>query len=154
MRQLIRSVYWLFCAIIILSRCQSAKIPTSAEIENLLIVTYTVSSEVKNGYGLNIMIENQSDYCIDFSPNYNMVINVSIEEKLIEASNMVIIIGDKPDILLPNGDPGSIDFFTVNPDLSDYKILKASDAKVVIFGHLCDDENFIIEKNIPFTIVP
>jgi len=154
MRQLVRSVCWLFITIIILSGCQSTEIPTSAEIANSLFVTYTVSKEVTNGYGLDIMIENKSDYCIDFSPNYNMVININIAEEWFQASNMVVVINDKPDILFPNGDPGSIDFFTVKPNLSDYKISKASDANVIISGHLCDDENFIIEKKIPFTIVP
>ena len=83
-----------------------------------------------------------------------MTINVNIDGKWIQASNMVIIVRDKPDILLPEGDPGSIDFLTIKPDLSDYKISKATDAYVLITGHLCDNENFIIEKEIPFTIVP
>jgi len=124
------------------------------DLANSLIVTYRNGSEIQSGETLEVLIENKTKYCLDFTPYYNIEINVDINGTLTLVKNNIIVSGNKPNILMPVGDPASGGFISVNPEMIIYNISKPIDASFQISGHLCDDENLLITKSIPFTILP
>lgn len=124
------------------------------KVSDLIVVSYLSGPEIRDGETLSMLIENRSSYCFDFSPDYNIVINVDINGEWIEIPNNIKISGNKPDILMPNGNPASGDFIDALPDLSKFGTMGQADAYILIVGHLCDDEGYIVEKKIPFVIVP
>ncbi|GEM_PF-5965189 len=152
--KLLQKIFSLFIITLFWSACGSNLNQSPKDIAESLDVIYIYGPDIKHGETLSLWVENDTEYCLDFSPNYNIIINVKIDKSWIIVSNSINFLNDKPDILMPVDDPASISFVDVLPDLSEYQLTKPVEAYVVISGHLCDDESFVIEKKIPFTITP
>ncbi len=155
MKKVLKLSALLTVAALMLLGCTRSPIQQPEEdISDSLTITYLTGPNIKNGQTLSLLIENQTDYCFDFSPDYNIVINIAINGSWVKIPNNITISGNKADILMPASDPGAGDFLDALPDLSKHNISSSTEAYITISGHLCDDENFVVEKKIPFSITP
>lgn len=132
--------------------CNSINSPDN--LAEMIEISYLSATEITSGQSLSLTIINKSNYCITFPAGYNLKVFANINGEWNELTNLARVRGNKPNNLMSGGNIDSVGFIDALPDISNYGFSHPTDAYVLISGHLCDDENFIIEKEIPFTIVP
>jgi hypothetical protein len=99
-------------------------------------------------------MENMSNQCVSFPLDFNIRVFVEQHGDWVEVPNRVTYVGERPKVLKPKGDIPSSALVYIRPDISGLTITEPIDSYALVTGNLCDDENYAIEKKIPFLIIP
>jgi hypothetical protein len=126
----------------------------STNIAELIDIGYQSGPEISPGGIVEAWMENMSNQCISFPTDFSIHVFVEQHGDWIEVSNRVTYVGDRPELLKPKGDMPSSALVYIRPDTSGLTITESVDSYAVVTGQLCDDENYVIEKKIPFVIIP
>jgi len=127
------------------------------QIENIadgIELIYEMGPEIGRGQILTVWINNQTSFCISFPRGYGIKIFSETSNGWKEVPNLGKFIGTEPRLLQPKGDFFSEDSIDVFPDVSGLELVQPTNFYVSISGNLCDDETVLVEKNIPFVVVP
>lgn len=128
-----------------------SSLPT--DISEKISITYQTGPEIPASGYIEAWIENTSDQCISFPNDFNIKVFVEQNQDWTEIPNRVTYQGDRPQILEAKGNNQSDTLVNLRPDTSGLDISAPVNAYALIRGSLCDDEDFKVEKKIPFTIV-
>jgi hypothetical protein len=130
---------------------------SSAQVHNLaddIVVTYETGPEIQATEVLEFWIKNTSNNCIVFPYNYGLKIFVEQNTNWIEVPNPTIY-SPEDDIYLREADNiFSYRPVLLRPDISKIQLQGPTNFQATITGHLCDDENVVVEKTIPFVVKP
>jgi hypothetical protein len=143
-----------FLFIIFLISCNTHTPMSASEISSLISYSYPYSQEMRVGEQIDIFVTNETDYCLVFPLVGGLTIYTEENDEHIEVKNLVNIIGNQNLTISPKGEPLSSRMILLQPNTSSILIEKPTTFFVKLTGYLCDDENFLIEKIIPFTITP
>jgi hypothetical protein len=124
------------------------------DVATLIEITYQTGPEISPGGYVEAWIENTSNRCISFPIDFDIKVFVEQHEAWIEVPNLVTYVGDRPEVLKPKGDALSDTLVNIRPDISALIMTEPVNSYALITGNLCDDEDYVIEKKIPFVIVP
>jgi hypothetical protein len=139
---------------IFLNACSNSYEKQIENIPDSIEVTYETGPEIGQNEILTVWIKNQTDFCISFPRGYGIRNFVETSDGWKEVPNLGKFIGTEPRLLKPRNDFFSEDSIDVRPDLSGLGLTKPTNFYVTISGHLCDDETVLVEKKIPFVVVP
>jgi hypothetical protein len=125
-----------------------------ANIADSIDVSYQTGPRIGVNQDLTVWIKNQTAYCVSFPPDYGIKIFAETSDGWTEVSNLVTFVGNQPRSLKPKGDIFSERSIDVRPDVSALMLSQPTNFYVSISGHLCNDETVLVEKEIPFVVVP
>lgn len=111
-------------------------------------------NKVKAGWALEVLLINTSDACVVFPFNYGVKIYHQEDEKINFIANLVDYTSKNEIFLTPEGELSSQRLIAIEPDLTDFSVAAPQELHATITGHLCDDENVVITKEITFFVVP
>jgi uncharacterized membrane protein len=136
--------------------CAAKNLPTkSFPIDHpgdaIEIAEYYIGPEIKANDILTFWIVNKSEECIVFPYDLGQKIFAEINNEWKPVNNIMEYHHHNDNIL--NGDNPTT-MVSVAPDLSNITVTAPVNFKVVLSGKLCDNKNFVVEKTIPFTVVP
>jgi hypothetical protein len=137
----------------ILSSCSHAS-EQPVVISDSIDVEYQPDQQIGINEDLTIWITNQSKYCIEFPIDIGIRIVAKQTGDWIEVPNLVTYSGNIPIQLKPKGDVFSKKAVIVWPDVTGLSLVDPTDFLAIITGHLCDDESTVVEKKIPFIVIP
>ena len=137
--------------VIIISGCNGKSPETIADSIDLI---YQIGPNIMPNEFVEIRIINQTNYCIVFPIDFETKVFLKQDDGWVQVSNLVTNIGDGPQILESKGKMFSVAIVLIKPDTTNVVIEKPIESYALITGHLCDDENFVIEKKLPFVITP
>jgi hypothetical protein len=126
----------------------------SSDIAALIEISYQTGPEISPGGYVEAWMENTSNQCISFPIDFSINVFVEQHGDWIEVQNRVTYVGDRPEVLKPKGEMPSSALVNIRPDTSGLTITESVNSYALVTGNLCDDENFVIEKKIPFVILP
>jgi hypothetical protein len=104
---------------------------------------------------LTFRIKNTSQTCITFPYDFGIKIYYENNGSWIETDNMFQYFPKDKDVLLDS--VGNIDsdmVVNLSPDIQNVQISTIVNFKATIQGHLCKDKSVVVEKEIPFTVLP
>jgi len=137
--------------IFLLILCVScAKKPES--IEALISASYETTPGVSATNAVDIILTNNSKYCIVFPLLDGLKIFVNQGGNVISVNNLVDIVGSQDFILPPKGEPLATRAVYLRPDISSLTVFDSTQFTAQFTGYLCDDKDFQITKNVIFTI--
>jgi hypothetical protein len=139
---------------IFLSACSDSYESQIENISDFIDVTYETGPQIGQHEILTVWIENQTDFCISFPLGYGIRNFVETSDGWKEVPNLGKFVGTEPRLLKPKNDFFSEDTVNVRPDISGLGLTKPTNFYVTISGQLCDDESVLIEKKIPYMVVP
>ena len=134
--------------------CSNSSEEKNANIADSIEVSYQTGPQIGVHQDLTIWIKNQTDFCISFPPDYGIKIFSETNNGWKEVSNLVNYLGTEPRLLQPKEDSSSEDSVFARPDVTSLGLVKPTNFYVSISGNLCDDKTVLIEKKIPFVVVP
>lgn len=144
-----------FCAFcistLITYGCQIVPI---ANLEDNITYYYQTDSEINKSEYLTIWIQNRTNKCISFPPDFGARIFAETESGEIEVPNLMKVIGDKEWIFDPQNEISLENPLNLRPNILELSLSKPTNFYVLISGHLCNDEQTVINKKIPFTVTP
>ena len=123
-------------------------------ISDSIDLTYQTGPNIFPNDFVEIRITNQTNFCIVFPVDFDIKVYLKQSENWLQVSNLVTDIGDRPVILEPKGEMFSVAIVLIKPDISNITIKEPIESYGLITGHLCDNENIVIEKKLPFLITP
>jgi hypothetical protein len=136
---------------VILYGCKTP--PNSKDLSDAIEVYYYGTSEIKPPDALTIQIRNASSYCMAFPYDYQAELYLLDGNKRKWVNNLASDGVYRRDQELPPGNV-NIGFITARPNLDGLDVSRPLDFVFVIIGNLCEDENIVIQKEIPFTLIP
>jgi hypothetical protein len=125
-----------------------------AEIASLIEIVYQTGPEISAGGSVDAVLENKSNQCIHFPVDLNTKVFVEQHGDWIEVENQITYLGDSPVLLQPKGDIWSSTLVYIQPDTSELTVTEPVDSYALVTGNLCENEDVVIEKKIPFVIIP
>lgn len=137
-----------------LSGCVNNYTIDPEQIASSIIVTYELSDQISFGNRADVVLTNETEYCVIFPLLNGLSIYSEQNGNQINIKNLIDIIGDQNLILPPNGEPLSTRRIALRPDTSSLKAEVPFEFIVEIKGYLCDDKKIQIVKKIPFTAIP
>jgi hypothetical protein len=141
----------LIAIILISSGCTPAlKQITGADLE----LAYASGPVIKSTEYLNVFVTNMSQGCVEFSHDFGLKIYFTQNGSWVETGNMVRYPDPKPIELQPNGGLFDDTAVSLRPTLSGEEITGPITLKATIHGNVCNNPSSVIEKDIPFTVVP
>jgi hypothetical protein len=133
----------------------SNELSQPTDIATSIEITYQTGPEISPGGEVLAWINNTTDNCINFPTDFGIKVFVLQGEDWLEVQNLVTYESDEPQVVLePKGEMFSRNLVHIWPDVSSLIITEPVDSYALITGHLCEDENYAIEKKIPFVIIP
>lgn len=152
-KMMIKKFQHLFI-IFFLSGCILNNQPDKGKIEADIQISYVYSNEIKSGNRADIEITNNTNYCLVF-PLIDGV-NIYTEKNKVQTKidDLGIILGDQNLVVSPKGELLSSRTITLRPDTSKIVSTTPVNFTVKLTGYLCDDKDFIIEKEVPFIATP
>ncbi len=140
--------------VVLLSGCSGSYESQIENIPDSIEVTYETGPEISSNQNLMFWIKNQTNFCISFPRGYGIRNYAEKSDGWTEVPNLGNFLGNEPRLLKPKGDFFSEDSVVVRPDISNLGLTEPTNFYVTISGHLCDDETVLIEKKIPFVVIP
>ena len=128
--------------------------PTPDEISNSLIIKYYEGPEIQIYGHIQAIVQNTSDFCIEFPIDLGIKLFVDQNGTVSEINNYTKYIGNQKRVLNPIGERNDFISVSYDPDVSGLIVTDSMTFYAEFTGHLCDDETVIIQKKIPFNIVP
>jgi hypothetical protein len=116
--------------------------------------SYVIGPEIQNTESLISFIKNTSSSCMVFPYNYGVKIYMERNGSWVDVPNMTDYRSKEDIQLLPAGNMDSDNVVVLRPNLLDVELQAPTNFRAVLNGHLCDDENVLIKKIVPFTVVP
>jgi len=124
------------------------------DIAKLINISYKIGPNVSDYKVIEVELNNTSNYCIEFPPDYGIKIYMDENGKITEIGNNTTYIGDKPRYLQPKGNIASKRGILFSPRVSDQKIIDSIIFYAEVTGQLCNDPSIIIQRKIPFSVSP
>jgi hypothetical protein len=124
------------------------------DVSSQLEIDYQMGPEIPLNGEVQTWINNTTNNCISFPPDFGIKVFVKQDEDWLEVPNLVTYANKEPQVLKPKSDLFPTILVSIWPDVSSLNIKMSLDGYALITGHLCEDESHVIEKKIPFVIVP
>ena len=134
--------------------CSNSSEQQIADIADSIEVSYQTGPQIGVHQDLTIWIKNQTKYCVSFPPDFGIKVFAEINKNWQEVPNLGTFLGNEPRLLKPKGDIFAETSLDARPDVSDLGLTQSTNFYVSISGHLCDDDTVLVEKKIPFVVVP
>ncbi len=148
-----KKIFLGIVATFLLTSC-SKNSDTPIAISNSIEIAYSPSSEMEVGNQMEAILINKTKHCIQFPLVDGLEIYATQNGTWVKVPSLVTILGDQNLYLEPKGKPLSRRSIDIQPDISSLEIQNPTSFRVLLTGHLCDDESIKIEKEIPFTVGP
>ena len=137
--------------VLISSACMpSQKQITGADLE----LAYASGPVINSTEYLDVFVTNMSQGCIEFSHDLGLKIYLERNGSWVETGNLVSYPDLKIIELHPNGESFDSTAVSLRPSLSGNEITGPINLKATIHGNICNNPSAVIEKDIPFTVVP
>lgn len=137
--------------VLISSACMpSQKQITGADLE----LAYASGPIIKSTEYLYVFITNMSQGCIEFPHDFDLKIYFEKNGSWVETGNLESYPDLKSIQLSPNGETLDTSTVVLRPSLSGVQIAAPITLKATIHGNVCNHPNTVVEKEIPFTVVP
>lgn len=104
---------------------------------------------------IGVWVKNTSKFCFTFPYDYGIQLYKQDNDRWNEINNAGIYMSKEDRILKPNKDPlFSVDHITLLPDLLNIPIKEKTYFKAIINGHLCNQPEVTVSKEIFFHAMP
>ena len=134
---------------------QSACAPATPRVSGTdIVLTYATGPVIKASEELDVFITNTSQGCINFPDDFGLRIFYRQNGSWVETGNLMKYMPPQNNHLGPHGEPFETTSVSLIPSLSHVQIREPLALKATIRGYSCHDPAAVVEKDIPFTVVP
>lgn len=148
----------IVCAVIVmaticstLSGCAATPMPVSGED---LQITYATGPMIPATQYLAVFITNMSMDCVEFPDDFGIRIWYRDGATWKPTGNLWEYESPQHNRLERHGSPYDTTSFSLKPDLQGIDSKAPVDFKATIKGHACNQASEVVEKDIPFTVMP
>jgi hypothetical protein len=117
-------------------------------------ITYETGPEIHKTDDLEFWAKNTSTNCVVFPYDYGIKIFREVDGIWVETPNLTEYFPRQDKYLREAKNVFSEELLILMPDLSKIQLQGPTNFRAVLNGHLCNDENVVIEKIVPFTVIP
>jgi hypothetical protein len=110
-----------------------------------------------DSYGsISVWVINKSNNCFVFPYDYGISFLIQLNGMWVKTPSIPVNYSPHDDIIMEKQGKALFDSYPITfyPDISNLKISKTTEVKGIIKGYVCDHPEILIEKEIPFYVVP